>query len=156
MSTVAELAVTLAGWTGALATVVAYGMVTAKRIDSDSLLFQGLNIVGAGLLSISASTYGAWPSAIVNVIWVAIGLVALRAILAHRAATVVVPLLDEASMGQAQLENGLTVQHELETLLEAAAVTEAEAVIEAAAYQTSPEHALAPERNSAPQAPVAA
>lgn len=85
MSTAAELAVTLAGWTGALSTVFAYGMVTAKRITPDSLLFQGLNIIGAGLLAVSASTYGAWPSAVVNVIWVAIGIWALATLLNQRA-----------------------------------------------------------------------
>ena len=85
MSTAAELAVTLSGWTGALSTVFAYGMVTAKRITPDSLLFQGLNIVGAGLLAVSASTYGAWPSAVVNVIWVAIGVWALLTVLSQRA-----------------------------------------------------------------------
>ena len=88
MSTAVQLAVTLAGWTGALATVFAYGMVTAKRITPDSLLFQGLNIVGASLLAVSASTYGAWPSAVVNVIWVAIGAFALLTLLNRRSRTV--------------------------------------------------------------------
>ena len=88
MSTAVQLAVTLAGWTGALATVFAYGMVTAKRITPDSLLFQGLNIVGASLLAVSASTYGAWPSAVVNVIWVAIGVFALMTLLNQRSRTV--------------------------------------------------------------------
>ena len=88
MSTAVQLAVTAAGWTGALATVFAYGMVTAKRITPDSLLFQGLNIAGASLLAVSASTYGAWPSAVVNVIWVAIGAFALRALLSQRSRAV--------------------------------------------------------------------
>ncbi|SDB88314.1 hypothetical protein SAMN05216410_0660 [Sanguibacter gelidistatuariae] len=100
MSTAVQLAVTLAGWTGALSTVFAYGMVTAKRISPDSLVFQGLNIVGAFLLSISASTYGAWPSAVVNVIWVAIGVFALRAIWLHRT-RMSVPLIDGVSAHEA-------------------------------------------------------
>lgn len=96
MSTAAELAVTLAGWTGALSTVFAYGMVTAKRITPDSLLFQGLNIVGAGLLAVSASTYGAWPSAVVNVIWVAIGIWALMTLLNQRARLVAAAVVEPA------------------------------------------------------------
>ncbi|WP_066460712.1 CBU_0592 family membrane protein [Sanguibacter suarezii] len=96
MSTAAELAVTLAGWTGALSTVFAYGMVTAKRITPDSLLFQGLNIVGAGLLAVSASTYGAWPSAVVNVIWVAIGVWALMTLLNQRARLVAAAVVEPA------------------------------------------------------------
>lgn len=141
MSTAVQLAVTLAGWTGAIATVVAYGMVTAKRISPDSLVFQGLNIVGAGLLSISASTYGAWPSAVVNVIWVAIGVFALRAIWAHRAAARV-PLIDDAATADTTPEP----------------TPELVAAVEAA---IAPESALAPEdhtsqRNSAHRTPVAA
>lgn len=84
MSAAAQLALTVVGWAGALSAVVAYGLVTTKRLSPDSLRFQGMNIVGAGLLSVSATVYGAWPSAVVNVVWVAIGLFALRAIVRSR------------------------------------------------------------------------
>jgi hypothetical protein len=77
MSAAAEIFITVIGWTGALSNVAAYALVTAKRIAPDSLSFQGLNIFGAALLSVSASVYGAWPSAVVNVIWVVIGAYAL-------------------------------------------------------------------------------
>ena len=97
MSAAAQILLTLAGWTGAISAVVAYGLVTMKRISPDSLLFQRLNIVGAGLLSVSASVHSAWPSAVVNVIWVEIGVYAVRALWNARrtAAAVVVP--DDAS-----------------------------------------------------------
>lgn len=87
MSTAVQLALTVIGWAGALSAVVAYGLVTTKRISPDSLRFQAMNIVGAGLLSVSATIYGAWPSAVVNVVWVAIGLFALRAIIRSRIPT---------------------------------------------------------------------
>ena len=87
MSAAAQLALTAVGWTGALSAVIAYGLVTTKRLSPDSLQFQAMNIVGAGLLSVSATVYGAWPSAVVNVIWVAIGLFALRAIVRGRVPT---------------------------------------------------------------------
>lgn len=135
MSTAVQLAVTLAGWTGAIATVVAYGMVTAKRISPDSLVFQGLNIVGAGLLSISASTYGAWPSAVVNVIWAGIGVFALRAIWLHRT-RVSVPLIDDA----ATVETAPEATPELVAAVEAAITPE--------------DHSS--QRNSAHRTPVAA
>lgn len=80
MSAAADIFITVIGWTGALSNVTAYALVTAKRITPDSLSFQGLNIFGAALLSVSASVYGAWPSAVVNVIWVAIGSYALYAL----------------------------------------------------------------------------
>jgi hypothetical protein len=87
MSAAAQLALTAVGWTGAISAVIAYGLVTTKRISPDSLQFQAMNIVGAGLLSVSATVYGAWPSAVVNVVWVGIGLFALRAIVRSRTAT---------------------------------------------------------------------
>lgn len=80
MFVVPEIIATAFGWIGALSAVSAYGAVTAKRISADSVTFQALNLVGAALLSVSASAHGAWPSAIVNVVWVAIGAFALRAI----------------------------------------------------------------------------
>ena len=136
MSTAVQLAITLAGWTGAIATVIAYGMVTAKRISPDSLLFQGLNIVGAGLLSISASTYGAWPSAVVNVIWVAIGVFALKAIWLHWVGANIALIGDAAAHP---------------------ATTEHAAAVEAAMYDVindAQAHTL--QRNSAQRTPVAA
>lgn len=150
MSTAVQLAVTLAGWTGAIATVIAYGMVTAKRISPDSLVFQGLNIVGAGLLSISASTYGAWPSAVVNVIWVAIGVVALRAIWTHRTAARI-PLVDDAAhldtaSAEPTLESAPNPTPELVAAVEAAIAPESTIALEDHTHQ----------RNSAHRMPVAA
>lgn len=97
MSAAAQLLITLAGWTGAISAVVAYGLVTMQRISPDSLLFQGLNIIGAGLLSVSASVHSAWPSAVVNVIWVAIGVYAVRALWNARRAAPAVVVPDDVS-----------------------------------------------------------
>lgn len=96
MSAAAQIFLTLAGWTGAISAVVAYGLVTMKRISPDSLTFQGLNIVGAGLLSVSASVHSAWPSAVVNVIWVAIGIYAVRALWNARRAAVAEATVEES------------------------------------------------------------
>lgn len=96
MSAAAQIFLTLAGWTGAISAVVAYGLVTMKRISPDSLTFQGLNIVGAGLLSVSASVHSAWPSAVVNVVWVAIGIYAVRALWNARRAAVAATTVDES------------------------------------------------------------
>lgn len=84
MSAAAQVLITLAGWSGAICSVVAYGLVTMKRITPDSAAFQLLNLLGAGLLSVSSTVHGAWPSAVVNVIWVGIGVLALRTIWRRR------------------------------------------------------------------------
>ena len=60
------------GWLGAAALLVAYGLVSAKRLDGDSMMFQFLNLVGAIFLIINTAYYGAYPSTFVNVVWIGI------------------------------------------------------------------------------------
>lgn len=60
------------GWIGAAALLAAYGLVSAKRLDGDSAVFQLLNLVGAVCLIINTAYYGAFPSTFVNVVWVGI------------------------------------------------------------------------------------
>ena len=173
MSAAAQILLTLAGWTGAISAVVAYGLVTMKRISPDSLLFQGLNIVGAGLLSVSASVHSAWPSAVVNVIWVAIGVYAVRALWNARrtAAAVVVP--DDASelTGSAPAETAaetaadLSVDSSPEEVLAtgweapASSVADHDLLMDSLFAGTDvvdPASHLVSERNSATRTPVAA
>lgn len=68
-----ELLAAATGWAGALSGLIAYGGLTAKRISPDTLLYQGLTLSGAALMGVSATLYGAAPSAVVNAIWVVIG-----------------------------------------------------------------------------------
>jgi dolichyl-phosphate-mannose--protein O-mannosyl transferase len=69
----------LAGWAGALAVLFAYGLVSAERVSSRSWSYQLLNIGGAIGLVINSSWNGAIPSAVVNLIWIGIGVYALVA-----------------------------------------------------------------------------
>jgi hypothetical protein len=66
-----------AGWAGALCTAAAYGLVSRRRVEPDSRLFQTMNILGGALLAISAAASGAWPSVTSNFVWILIGLHAL-------------------------------------------------------------------------------
>lgn len=83
MPSVETLVLAVIGWGGAAATVIAYALVTRRRLEPDSLLFHGLNLCGASALCISASVSGAWPSAVVNVIWILIGAQAVVAAKHH-------------------------------------------------------------------------
>jgi len=65
------------GWIGVAAVLAAYVMVSTKRLEGDSVVYQVLNLVGAGLLIVNSSYYGAFPSVGVNVVWVGIALLAL-------------------------------------------------------------------------------
>ena len=65
------------GWLGAFAVLAAYGLVSTERISSRSWSYQLLNITGAVGLVINSSWNGAIPSAVVNLIWIGIGVYAL-------------------------------------------------------------------------------
>ena len=73
------IAIEILGWAGALAVLLAYGLVSAHRVTSGSSSYQLLNIGGAVGLVINSSWNGAIPSAVVNLIWIGIGVYALIA-----------------------------------------------------------------------------
>jgi hypothetical protein len=60
------------GWAGAAALLVAYAMVSSKKLEGDSTAFQFLNIVGSLLLAANTVFYRAYPSSFVNMIWIGI------------------------------------------------------------------------------------
>jgi len=72
-----EIAVEAAGWTGAALILGAYVLVTAGRVTGQSPVFQWMNVAGAIGFTINGWWHRALPSAVLNVIWAAIGLVAL-------------------------------------------------------------------------------
>ena len=82
------LLVDIAGWAGAVLILAAYGLLTAGRLSAKSVKYQVMNVVGAIGFIINSAWNNAWPSAILNVIWVGIGVVALtRMALAKAPAT---------------------------------------------------------------------
>ena len=60
------------GWVGAAALLVAYAMVSHKKLEGDSATYQLLNISGSLLLAANTIFYGSYPSTFVNVIWAGI------------------------------------------------------------------------------------
>jgi hypothetical protein len=60
------------GWSGAAALLVAYAMVSSKKLEGDSTAFQFLNIVGSLLLAVNTVFYRAYPSSFVKMIWIGI------------------------------------------------------------------------------------
>jgi len=82
-----ELFVEIAGWFGAVCVLGAYVLLTMKRLDSDTVAFQLLNVVGAAGFIVNTAWHGAIPSTVLNIIWCGVGLVALaRIMLASRQA----------------------------------------------------------------------
>ena len=65
------------GWIGSVLVIIAYALNIAKRLASDSTWYYLMNIVGSGCLIANTFYHHAIPSAVVNIIWVAIAMVAL-------------------------------------------------------------------------------
>jgi hypothetical protein len=65
------------GWMGAAALLVAYAMVSYKKLEGDSTAYQFLNIAGSLLLAVNTISYGAYPSSFVNMIWIGIAVVSI-------------------------------------------------------------------------------
>ncbi|MDR0397918.1 MAG: hypothetical protein LBH36_01925 [Candidatus Nomurabacteria bacterium] len=65
------------GWVGAVALLAAYLLASMGVIEGQSLAYQLLNIVGAlGMLVLSTIRH-AIPSAALNTIWFAVGIIAI-------------------------------------------------------------------------------
>ena len=65
------------GWTGSIMYLLAYAMVSLKKTEGDSLLYQGINIVAGVFLVIYTFTLEAYATTGLNAVWVAIGLFTL-------------------------------------------------------------------------------
>ena len=65
------------GWAGAGGLVLAYALLSARRIAAGTG-YQVLNLAGSAGLACNGVVHHAWPSATLNLIWLGIGLVALR------------------------------------------------------------------------------
>mgnify|MGYP001357014038 CR=1 FL=1 len=76
-----KLLIDILGWIGSIEVILAYGLNSYQKINSDSLTFQILNLTGAAFLIANTVYYGAFPSALINVIWVLIAIPAIFKIL---------------------------------------------------------------------------
>lgn len=65
------------GWLGAALLLTAYGLTAARKLAGHSARFHVLNLVGGAGLAINSAVNHAFPSAVLNAIWIAIGVVAL-------------------------------------------------------------------------------
>lgn len=72
-----NLTVDILGWVGAILILIAYGLISARKVDSRSRLYQGLNVIGSACLIVNGVYYRAYPSAFVNVVWILIAVYTL-------------------------------------------------------------------------------
>jgi hypothetical protein len=74
---VIAIAIEVFGWMGGLMLILAYALVSFKKIAGHGAVFQILNLAGSILLAANAAWHRALPSAAVNLIWIGVGIVAL-------------------------------------------------------------------------------
>jgi hypothetical protein len=74
---VTEILIEAAGWVGAVLILGGYALLTAERATSRSPLYQAMNVAGASGFIVNGLWHGALPSAVLNVVWMLIGVVAL-------------------------------------------------------------------------------
>ena len=66
----------LVGWAGASLLLAAYALLSLGRIPN-SRRYQVFNLVGSAGLAVNGLVHQAWPSTVLNLVWVAIGGLAL-------------------------------------------------------------------------------
>jgi hypothetical protein len=68
------------GWLGSIAVVTAYSLISLQKLRSDSKIYQWLNLVGSVGLAVNTAYFHAYPSTVVNVVWLLIASSALARI----------------------------------------------------------------------------
>lgn len=72
-----EIFTQIIGWIGAFLIVLAYFLVSYKKVKSDSRTYQAMNLIGAIGVGVNASYQEAWPSFVIQIIWSVIAIATL-------------------------------------------------------------------------------
>jgi hypothetical protein len=73
----AKLVADAIGWAGAACLLLAYARLSNGRLAIGAR-YHLLNLAGAGALAANGAFHQAWPSTALNLVWLGIGLTALR------------------------------------------------------------------------------
>ncbi len=71
------LIIQASGWLGTILILVAYYMVSNKKLAADSRAYQILNLVGSIGVGVNVFYQHAWPAVMLEVVWGLIAIVAL-------------------------------------------------------------------------------
>ena len=72
-----EIFAQVVGWIGAFLVVLAYFLISYKKVQGDSRIYQLMNLIGAIGVGVNASYQEAWPSFAIQIVWGIIAIVAL-------------------------------------------------------------------------------
>jgi len=65
------------GWFGTVLYLIAFALVSLKKVEGDSPLYQGINILAGILMIINTYYWRAYPSLGLNVAWLGIAVITL-------------------------------------------------------------------------------
>ena len=72
-----KLFIDILGWAGSILYLLAYALVSARKTEGDSVLYQGMNIFAGSLLVIYTLSLEAYATTGLNAVWVLVGLFTL-------------------------------------------------------------------------------
>jgi len=72
-----KLLINVLGWIGSILYLIAYALVSLKKTEGDSVLYQGINIIAGILLVLYTIHLGAYATTALNAVWAAIGIFTL-------------------------------------------------------------------------------
>jgi len=72
-----EMLISVLGWIGSFAVIIAYGLNSYQKIRSDSVIFYLLNLTGGILLIVYTIYEEAYANTFLNIVWVIIAVTAL-------------------------------------------------------------------------------
>ena len=72
-----DLLVDITGWLGAAAVLYAYFLVSTNRLSGNSVHYQFFNVLGAVCLVFNTFFNHAYPSMVVNIIWILVAIYSL-------------------------------------------------------------------------------
>jgi len=72
-----ETLIQIVGWVGTFLIVFAYFLVSYKKVDGSSKIYQAMNLLGAIGVGVNVFHQQAWPAVALQVVWGIIAIVAL-------------------------------------------------------------------------------
>lgn len=64
-----ETTIQTLGWIGTFFVILAFFLVSNKKVESDSKAYQSMNLLGAVGVGVNVFHQGAWPAFTLQVIW---------------------------------------------------------------------------------------
>lgn len=72
-----QLLIDILGWAGTVLYLLAFALISFKKVEGDSLLYQSINILAGTLLIVNTFYWRAYPSLGLNAAWIAIAVFTL-------------------------------------------------------------------------------